>query len=60
MALWITPLASFYWLLLHSAGVLDYAEGTGRDIIRAQTEKKLKETVRGTLVSCGVYVAEVS
>ena len=28
-------------------GVLDYAEGTGRDIIRAQTEKKLKETVSG-------------
>ena len=31
----------------HYIGVLDYAEGTGRDIIRAQTEKKLKETVSG-------------
>ena len=32
-------------MVFSNAGVLDYAEGTGRDIIRAQTEKKLKETV---------------
>ena len=27
-------------------GVLDTAEGSGRDILRAKTEKKLAETVR--------------
>ena len=32
-------------MVFSNAGVLEYAEGTGRDIIRAQTEKKLKETV---------------
>ena len=32
-------------MVFSNTGVLDYAEGTGRDIIRAQTEKKLKETV---------------
>ena len=35
-------------MVFSTVGVLDYAEGTGRDIIRAQTEKKLKETVSGS------------
>lgn len=32
-------------MLIHTIGVLDTSEGTGRDILRAKTEKELAETV---------------
>lgn len=41
-------------------GVLDTSEGTGRDILRAKTEKELAETVCYyntiyMMVTCGLY-----
>ena len=33
------------------AGVLDYSEGTGRDILRTQLEKKVTETVSSPVTS---------
>ena len=41
------------------SGVLDCAEGSGRDILRAKTEKKLEETVSSEVKISSLLLSQI-